>query len=72
MAQLDKRYSYSGSNVEYIGEARPGTSPGSSAWRIRKITYDGSNNPLLESWAGASDAFDKAWNVRGSYTYITS
>ena len=72
MAQLDKRYAYSGSNVEYIGEARPGSSPASTVWRIKKLTYDGSNNPLVESWADGTDAFAKAWDVRGSYTYITS
>ena len=71
MAELEKRYAYSGGNVEYIGEARPGTSPATAEWRIKKLTYSGTD-PVVESWADGTDDFIKSWALRTSYTYITS
>jgi len=72
MAELQQKIDYSGgSNPIYVGEARPGVSPASSGWRIKKLTYSGSN-VTITAWANGTDKFDKIWDSRASYTYITS
>ena len=60
---------YSGTNVVYIGEAQPGTSTSSPNWRIKKLTYDSNNMVTDIKWAGGTNAFDKTWDDRASYTY---
>jgi hypothetical protein len=72
MSELQIKQDYvGGSNPIYIGEARPGMSPASAAWRIKLLTYSGSTTPVI-SWANGTDAFDKVWSARATYTYITS
>ena len=56
----------------YIGEANPGSIKSDSVWRIKRVAEleDGTTEIL---WAGdgdaGSDAFDKIWNDRETYTY---
>ncbi len=59
----------SNGNPEYIGETQPGTSNGTSEWRISKITYDASNNPTNIEWAGGEALFTKKWDDKTSYDY---
>ena len=56
-----------GNGITYVGEAPPGTSESSSAWRIRKITEVGSDISIL--WAHGNDNFDNSWNNRLSIVY---
>lgn len=53
----------------YKGEAEPGTSEGSSSWRICKFEYDADHDVVLIGWAGGSNAFAYVWNNRASYSY---
>ena len=63
-----RRIQYSGSNPEYIGEALPGASDDSAAWRIQKIEYDGSN-PTSIKWAGGTEKFTNKWSGKDNYSY---
>ena len=70
--ELQQKIDYSGgSNPIYVGEAIPGTSPATARWRIYLLTYTGTN-VVVKSWASGTDAFDKIWTSRATYTYITS
>lgn len=53
----------------YLGWARPGSAVGDEAWLIKKFTYDASGFITDIQFAGGTNAFDKSWNSRGSYTY---
>jgi hypothetical protein len=56
-------------NPVYVGEAGPGTAKAANGWRIKKITYDGSNNPTDVQWADGDTRFDNIWDDRATYTY---
>lgn len=63
-----------GSNLVYIGYARPGTPTSVSAWQIKKITYSGTT-PVAIQWprgtdGAASNDFDQEWDERANLTYI--
>ena len=64
-----KNIAYSGTNAEYIGIALPGTADSSAGWQIRKVTYNGDNNPTDIDFANNSTKFDKSWDDRSSYSY---
>lgn len=66
---LTKILVYSGTNVEYIGEAAPGTATSEVKWRIQKITYNAMGLPLTIKWANGSADFDKEFDERTSYAY---
>ena len=53
----------------YIGKASPSTLKSSSLWRIEKITYDASKNPIDIQYADGTQSFSKIWNDRTTYTY---
>ena len=70
--ELQQKIDYSGgSNPIYIGESIPGISPATARWRIKKLTYSGTN-PVIISWASGTKKFDKVWDSRTTYTYIES
>lgn len=54
------------STIMYVGEALPGTSSASAAWRIKKIDQ---TSGLILTWASGDADFDKVWNDRASYIY---
>jgi hypothetical protein len=54
-------------NYTYIGEAVPGSAPGASVWRIKRVEQVGADINIL--WAGGSADFNKIWNNRLTYTY---
>ena len=60
-----------GANPIYIGESVPGTSPATARWRIQMHTYTGTTLTII-AWANGSKKFDKVWDDRTTYTYITS
>ena len=62
-----------GSNLVYIGFARPGSSTSATVWQIFKIGYSGST-PISITWpegsnGAASNDFLFAWTDRANYTY---
>lgn len=67
-AEYTTRMEYDGTKVLYVGEAQPGTATSSPNWRIKKLTYSGNLVTQID-WAGGSNAFDKIWDSRTSYTY---
>lgn len=66
-----RAYEFDGSNNPiYLGTAdAAGAAKSANAWRIIKITYDGSNNPTDIQYPSGSGAFTFIWNSRASYTY---
>lgn len=50
-------------SLSYIGYAVPSSSPSAAVWKIKKVTDD------AITYASGTDAFDKIWNDRLSYTY---
>jgi hypothetical protein len=67
------RADYSGANMIYFGQARPGAAEGSLVWQIMKIDYSGANptsGKYPTNTAGAiSSDFEFSWTARASYTY---
>ncbi len=59
---------YSGENPVYIGEAKAGTLKAGIGWRVKKLTYDGSNVTDV-NYADDSINFDKIWDDRADYEY---
>lgn len=56
-------------NVEFIGEAAPGSSKASAAWRIRKLTYNTDNNIIDIQFADGDVKFNNIWDDRESLAY---
>ncbi|MGI9569999.1 MAG: hypothetical protein ACR2PH_09755, partial [Desulfobulbia bacterium] len=52
----------------YIGEALPGGTVSVAEWRIKRVA-EYANGYLEILWANDSDALDKIWNDRATYTY---
>ena len=68
MAELTVKIAYIGSDIEYVGEAYPGTATSSAGWRIKKMIYSGGN--LIDvRYANADDSFTHIWDSRATYTY---
>lgn len=61
----------SSGQIEYLGEAAPGTLTSSSRWRIRKFEYDdGNTKPATgELWANGNAEYDKVWDDRTTYDF---
>ncbi|WP_169829529.1 hypothetical protein [Desulfatibacillum aliphaticivorans] len=67
---LTTKIEYDGNgNPLYVGLAAPGSSPSSACWQIKKFTYDGSQNVTDVEFAEGSNAYDRVWDNRASYTY---
>lgn len=66
--QYDKKIEESGSFL-YIGEAAPGSSPSSAAWRIKRVYENGPDTDII--WADNTAEFDKVWNDRATYEYTS-
>lgn len=56
-------------NPEYVGEAILGSSKANAVWRIKRITYDASNNPTDVKWASGTSDWDKRWDDHTGYSY---
>ena len=53
----------------YIGESAPSSLKSASVWRIKKITYDASKNPIDIQYADGTQTLSKIWDDRTSYGY---
>lgn len=63
-----------GSNLIYIGYAKPGSDTSAPVWKIFKIAYSGST-PISITWpigadGGVSKDYELVYDDRTSYTYI--
>lgn len=56
-------------DIEYIGNAAPGSSANDSVWKIINLTYDVNDNIETVVYASGNRKFDKVWDNRASYTY---
>jgi len=56
-------------NPIYVGEAVPGSLITTGVWRIKKITYDLSDNPIEIKWAQGLTTFTNKWANRATYVY---
>ena len=56
------------SQLEYFGEAPPGSATSDAVWRIKKLTYTSGGNPSW-TYADNTDRFIKVWDSRATYTY---
>ena len=66
---FEERRDYNGSGqVEFIGEAVPGTQDGAEGWRIHRRTYE-SNRLIKIAWANFNADFNKKYSDRESYDY---
>ena len=59
----------SGTNPIYVGKADIGTLASETGWAIRKITWDGNDNPTAVKWASGTETHDKIWDSRAGYVY---
>jgi hypothetical protein len=67
--QYTQKIAYNASGMaEYIGEAKPGTLSSAIGWRIKKLTYSGTNVTDIQ-WADGTGEFVKTWDLYLSYTY---
>ena len=67
--RYEKESDFVGENIIYRGEAAPGSSRSASVWRLWAITFAESDGDISESWADGSEAFNKVWDDRLTYTY---
>lgn len=58
-----------GTNPIYIGFALPGSATSADVWQIRKLTWDGSNNPTAIQLADGSSNYNAIWDNRAALTY---
>ncbi|MBF0371246.1 MAG: hypothetical protein HQL52_17495 [Magnetococcales bacterium] len=67
---LITRIAYNGNNdPEYVGQAIPGSTTGDAVWQVKRITYDGNQNPTVIEFAGVAASFNQVWDDRASLTY---
>jgi hypothetical protein len=63
------RIEYNASNNPiYVGEAETGSGESDEKWRIKKLTYSGSNVTQID-WCEGSEGFKYKWSERTSYSY---
>ena len=58
-----------GPTPQYIGYTLQGNAKSAAAWQIRKLTFDGINNPTDVQFANGSPAFNAIWDNRASLSY---
>jgi len=59
----------SGANPIYIGTAYPGNATSVAKWQIKKLTYDGNNNPTTILAASGTTEYNQIWDNRASLSY---
>lgn len=65
--RVSLRYDGTSATEQYVGEASFGSSEADAVWRIKKLTYSGSNISI--TWADGNDNFDNVWSNRASLSY---
>lgn len=59
----------SGTNPIYIGVAVANSATSAAVWQIKKLTYDGNDNPTSILAAGGTTEYNQVWDDRASLTY---
>lgn len=57
------------SYILYLGLATPGVGTAEAKWQISKIERDAQKRIISLKYAGGSNAYDKVWDNRATYTY---
>ena len=58
----------SSNNPIYVGETESGSGESDKKWRIKKLTYSGSNVTQID-WCEGSQGFRFAWSDRATFSY---
>lgn len=53
----------------YRGWATPGSTTAQAVWRIKRITFVGPENDVVQEWADGNTEFDNIWDNRASLFY---
>jgi hypothetical protein len=53
----------------YVGEAVPGSNKANPIWRIKRVKEIGDDLEII--WANNSADFDKVWDDRATYEYVS-
>jgi hypothetical protein len=67
--QYDKLIDSAPPDFTYVGEAEPGSNKANPVWRIKRIYEDGDDLEII--WSENSAEFDKVWNDRETYEYVS-
>lgn len=67
MTQLIKEVDDVGGTTFYIGEAQPGTTTATAAWRVKRIVFTGDDSETL--FADGDSNFDNTWTGRAGFSY---
>ena len=51
-------YKFDGTDIAFVGRARPGTAVSAAAWKIYKVTYDAFGNVITSLAAGGKEMSD--------------
>jgi hypothetical protein len=71
--QRTKKILWDGSSatVNYLGESLFASSTLEAVWRIKRLTYSGTNNTdITVEYADGNENFDNIWANRTSLTYV--
>jgi hypothetical protein len=67
--QYAVRVDETGLTITYVGEANPGSTTNTSAWRIKRIYSVGTSITNIE-WANGGASFNQVWDNRSGLTYF--
>jgi len=68
--QVIPEIAYNGNgDIEYHGQAVPGSATSAAVWFIRNYTYDGSNNLTAIRLANGSTVENQIWDNRAALSY---
>jgi len=56
-------------NPVYVGKAPKGAATSAAVWQVRKLSYDVNQSVTDVQFAGGSNAFDKIYDNRATFTY---
>lgn len=65
-----RRIDFVGETLIYKGEAPPGTAEGTNGWRVRRITFVGSEGDIVEEWANGLADFSVDWTNHATHSYF--
>jgi len=67
LTQLIKQVDDVSGTTIYVGEAQPGTSTATAAWRVKRIVFTGDDSETL--YADGDSDFNNTWTGRAGFSY---
>ena len=67
MTQLIKQVDDVAGTTIYIGDAQPGTTTATAAWRVKRVVFTGDDSETL--FADGDVNFDNTWTGRAGFSY---